>query len=403
MKDAWVLGAVLTVVGSVGINLGTNLMKLGYMQRESLDLDNDVAIWRFWQWQTGMLMFVVGNIANFVARAFASQSLLTGLGSVQFISNLVFVVLVLREKVPRRCILATFLIVAGNVLLVVFGSKTSPKYTVSQLAALYRQDSMAAYMIMAYGGVVPLAFTLYLYGQQTKRLMPTRTFALWAKALPVLYALFSSILGAHAVLFATSLCIIIVDLIGGSDVFTEWYTYLVVIGIIGMSIFWVGQLDRGLLLFPAVVIVPMLEIQWVLFIMVSGGLYFGDFETFSKLQLAMFGVGVFVLLLGIFCLIPDARPEAPALEEALRTAGFGRDEAVFDNPAYIHSSDKSSSGIPRSKSGVIPASAARRIEVRPKRSSIAIVTDMGKQAKQSIFQSAVNTATLTAGMVSQPE
>ncbi|KAL0017710.1 hypothetical protein WJX77_007374, partial [Trebouxia sp. C0004] len=307
-------------VGSVGINLGTNLMKLGYMQRESLDLDNDVAIWRFWQWQTGMLMFVVGNIANFVARAFASQSLLTGLGSVQFISNLVFVVLVLREK-----------------------------------------------------------------------------------ALPVLYALFSSILGAHAVLFATSLCIIIVDLIGGSDVFTEWYTYLVVIGIIGMSIFWVGQLDRGLLLFPAVVIVPMLEIQWVLFIMVSGGLYFGDFETFSKLQLAMFGVGVFVLLLGIFCLIPDARPEAPALEEALRTAGFGRDEAVFDNPAYIHSSDKSSSGIPRSKSGVIPASAARRIEVRPKRSSIAIVTDMGKQAKQSIFQSAVNTATLTAGMVSQPE
>lgn len=23
---------------------------------------------RFWQWQTGMLMFVVGNIANFVAR-----------------------------------------------------------------------------------------------------------------------------------------------------------------------------------------------------------------------------------------------------------------------------------------------------------------------------------------------
>ena len=65
---------------------------------------------------------------------------------------------------------------------------------------------------------------------------------------------------------------------------------------------------QGLLLFPAVVIVPMLEIQWVLFIMVSGGLYFGDFETFSNLQLAMFGVGVFVLLLGIFCLIPDAGP-----------------------------------------------------------------------------------------------
>ena len=37
----------------------------------------------------------------------------------------------------------------------------------------------------------------------------------------------AGILGAHAVLFATSLCIIIVDLIEGNDVFTQWYTYLV--------------------------------------------------------------------------------------------------------------------------------------------------------------------------------
>lgn len=62
---------------------------------------------------------------------------------------------------------------------------------------------------------------------------------------------------------------------------------------------------QGLLLFPGVVIIPMLEILWVLFILVSGSIYFGDFETFSKLQLAMFGTGVFILLLGIFCLIPS--------------------------------------------------------------------------------------------------
>ena len=52
--------------------------------------------------------------------------------------------------------------------------------------------------------VVPLAFTLYLYGQQTKRLMPTRTFALWSKALPVLYALFSSKFQLHMLLLYTS-------------------------------------------------------------------------------------------------------------------------------------------------------------------------------------------------------
>lgn len=62
---------------------------------------------------------------------------------------------------------------------------------------------------------------------------------------------------------------------------------------------------QGLMLFPAVVIVPLLEILWVLFIMVSGGIYFGDFEAFSRLQLIMFGAGVFVLLVGMFCLMPQ--------------------------------------------------------------------------------------------------
>lgn len=82
---------------------------------------------------------------------FASQSLLTGLGSVQFISNLVFVMLVLKEKVPPRCMLATLFIVVGNIVLVVFYNKDSPKYSVTELAGLYRKDGMAAYMAYAGG------------------------------------------------------------------------------------------------------------------------------------------------------------------------------------------------------------------------------------------------------------
>ncbi|KAL3142887.1 hypothetical protein ABBQ38_003175 [Trebouxia sp. C0009 RCD-2024] len=210
--------------------------------------------------------------------------------------------LVLKEKVPPRCMLATFFIVVGNIVLVVFGNKDCPKYSVTELAGLYRKDGMAAYMAMAYAGVV---------------------------------------------------------------------------------------------------IIPLLEIVWVLFIMVSGGIYFGDFEKFSKLEAAMFGIGVFILLLGIFCLIPsDTMIEAPALEEALRAAGFGRDEAgVCHNPTFVPTQDGGGgSRLTRSKSGVIPASAAHHIDVRPKKSSFAAVAQASKQARRSMFQSAVNSATLTAGL-----
>ena len=82
---------------------------------------------------------------------------------------------------------------------------------------------------------------------------------------------------------------------------------------------------QGLLLFPSSVIVPMLEIIWVLLIMLSGeeqalhgtvmpaadscacdagNIYFGVMAAFSKLQLAMFGVGVAILMAGVYFLVP---------------------------------------------------------------------------------------------------
>ena len=69
--------------------------------------------------------------------------------------------LVLKEKVPPRCMLATFFIVVGNVILVVFGNKDSPEYSVAELAALYRKDGMAAYMAMAYAGGKHLCLHLH--------------------------------------------------------------------------------------------------------------------------------------------------------------------------------------------------------------------------------------------------
>ena len=94
--------------------------------------------------------------------------------------------------------------------------------------------------------------------------------------------------------------------------------------------------------------------------------------------------------------------EAPALEEALRAAGFGRDEAdVFHNPAFDSESKRGSHDGSHSKLGIVQFAEARRVEVRPKRSSFAAAAHAGRQAQKSIFQSAAKTATLTAGMVGQ--
>jgi hypothetical protein len=60
---------------------------------------------------------------------------------------------------------ATGLVVAGCVLLVVFGSRSSDSFDVPQLLALYRNPAYIAYL--AVGTVAAAAsFALYLFGSK---------------------------------------------------------------------------------------------------------------------------------------------------------------------------------------------------------------------------------------------
>ncbi|CAN0194380.1 unnamed protein product, partial [Ectocarpus fasciculatus] len=71
-------------------------------------------------WYLGAVLLVAGSLVNFASFGFAPQSLLASLGSVQFISNVVFGKVILREMVTRRIILGTATIILGNTLTLCF-------------------------------------------------------------------------------------------------------------------------------------------------------------------------------------------------------------------------------------------------------------------------------------------
>lgn len=71
-------------------------------------------------WYVGAFLLVAGSLVNFASFGFAPQSLLASLGSVQFISNVVFGKVILREVVTRRIIVGTATIILGNTLTLCF-------------------------------------------------------------------------------------------------------------------------------------------------------------------------------------------------------------------------------------------------------------------------------------------
>lgn len=51
---------------------------------------------------------------------------------------------------------------------------------------------------------------------------------------------------------------------------------------------------QALRLFPAVVIVPTMQISWTLFSVISGGIYYQEYKAFTPFTAGMFALGVLV-------------------------------------------------------------------------------------------------------------
>lgn len=81
-------------------------------------------------WLVGFGMFVLGTAMSFGAFKFAAQSLLSGLGSVQFLSQVFFSRFILHEKVEQYAYFGVVLIIVGCVFIVVFGAHQTKNYKV---------------------------------------------------------------------------------------------------------------------------------------------------------------------------------------------------------------------------------------------------------------------------------
>ncbi|GAX78098.1 hypothetical protein CEUSTIGMA_g5540.t1 [Chlamydomonas eustigma] len=310
----WYVGAIINVTGSISINLGTNVMKLGHNQRAQMALPEEKKppIMKNRYWQVGLVVFILGNIANFASFGFAAQSLLAALGSVQFVSNVVFASTVLKEKITRMVLIATACIIGGCLILVIFGDHSNATYEVEQLIDLYRQPVYISYLCVM-GAFVAGGYALYVYGRKVEKI-PGREQALVVQIMPVAYSVFAALLGTQSVLFSKSLSVLLRMTVQGDNQFNNWYTWVTLICFFISAGFWVTRLNKGLRMFPAMIIVPLLQICWTLFSIVSGLLYFEEYRSFNTLRACMFALGVTVVFVGVYLLTRSGQKKKGNIE-----------------------------------------------------------------------------------------
>ncbi|EXB41422.1 hypothetical protein L484_007572 [Morus notabilis] len=314
MMGEWVVGAFINLFGSIAINFGTNLLKLGHNERErhaSLESDGTSngkhtlkPIIYFQTWRVGIVFFILGNCLNFISFGYAAQSLLAALGSIQFVSNMAFAYFVLNKRVTVNVMVATAFIVLGNVFLVAFGNHQSPVYTPEQLAEKYSNVTFLFYCVILIL-VVAVHHSIYRRGELLLAVSGHDLRPYWHMLLPFSYAIVSGAVGSCSVLFAKSLSNLLRLAMSSSYQLHSWFTYSMLLLFLSTAGFWMTRLNEGLSLFDAILIVPMFQIAWTFFSICTGFIYFQEYQVFDALRTTMFILGMMSVFIGISLLAPD--------------------------------------------------------------------------------------------------
>ncbi|KAK4346144.1 hypothetical protein RND71_032483 [Anisodus tanguticus] len=332
----WVIGAVINLFGSIAINFGTNLLKLGHDEREKHSvLGNEGTnvkattkpIIYFPTWRVGFLFFAIGNCLNFISFGYAAQSLLAALGSIQFVSNIAFAYFVLNKTVTVNVLVATAFIVLGNIFLVAFGNHQSPVYTPEQLAEKYSNITFLLYCLTLVL-VVALHHSIYKRGELMFAVPMNESKPYWHMLLPFSYAVVSGAVGSCSVLFAKSLSNMLRLSMSSGYSLHSWFTYSMLLLFLSTAGFWMARLNEGLSLFDAILIVPMFQITWTFFSICTGFVYFQEYQVFDALRTTMFILGMISVFVGISLLAPDESKGGEVKDNSLvsTTSNLSQDE-----------------------------------------------------------------------------
>jgi len=287
---SWILGVVISVVGSTTTNFGMILQKQFQMSQGELPV---------YRWWIGLTFFLGGQMLNGLALAFASESLLAALGAFALVSNTILAPIMLNETLSPIHIVSTLLIMTGLAMIVFFSSHDTKNWDVTQI----NQRFLAPDFIVTVGFVVVVLVgiasrALYNRSQRTWRwkihagdLKDTPSY-IGAFAFCVLAA----IAGSFSILFSKCTALILRAQANPNDEnqFKYITTYMVFFGLAVSAVSSVYYLNKGLnTRANALYIIPIFFVMNMIGQVLLGGIFFLDFDKLAWTHILMLFIGLF--------------------------------------------------------------------------------------------------------------
>lgn len=190
-----ILGIIMGLLASIGINLGQNLQSNG-MHAMAMDPE---ATKKPRIWWIGAITFGVASIVNFGAFGLAPASRLAPLEAIQFVTNLLFNKFINHKHITRKMIWGSVLIVVGCVLAVVTGPNEVAEFTVQDLTEFWYAPGWIIYccFCVCFAGTCHIIHMRFEAARSAGNPMSNDEVIL-----PITYAISSAVVGSMCVVMA---------------------------------------------------------------------------------------------------------------------------------------------------------------------------------------------------------
>lgn len=292
----WVAGFLISLIFSILNSVGINLQKLSMAKNEMAEVKKGT----FKQplWVMGFGLVCLGSLLDFVAFGMAPQTLLAPLAALSLVWNMFIAPIFHKERVTRSNIIATVIIFAGVTLTVIFAGHSTPSYELEDLIRLYEEPVMHVYIFL----IVLFLTGLFYFCRYIER---THNYEGGLFHI-ICYGGIAGTFGGQSVLLAKSTVELLKSAIwgqAGGYMFTQFISYLIIAGL-GMCLACqVHFLNGGLARFDALVVIPVYQSFWILTSVLGGIMYFEEYTSMTKTQMAMFTLGGLITIFGIIFLL----------------------------------------------------------------------------------------------------
>jgi len=322
----WVVGALLSILGSIASNLGVNVQKYSFIRQAERPLAQRTSHWKDSRWLFGLALVIFGSLGDFAALSMVAQSIVAPLASTTLVTNVLFAHFWLHESVGRRELIGTALIIVGSTLAVAFGDHASRHYTNEYLVSLISGGAFIFYVIV----VVLLCFSgLSLHRRVTpikKQLVEAirryetafdqgnaeaagwedeliarleHEYKRWEKIHPFALCALSGSFGAQSVLFGKCFAELLSTSVQGDNQLVNIFPYVALIGM-GMTVFCqLHFLAIALNYFDATYVIPVFQCFFITVSTLGGALYFREVYNFSAGETFAFISGLLITLAGV--------------------------------------------------------------------------------------------------------